>query len=79
MTAVSNFTQGTFIRVGSKGQNVLDWASGVMVNMQSSSYKPEAVAMVQKLLKEKGISLEPLTITRGGITPGAEAAATAKP
>jgi uncharacterized protein len=70
MTAVSNFTQGTFIRVGSKGQTVLDWATGVMVNMQSSSYKAEAVAMVTKLMKERGITVESLTNTRGGTTVG---------
>jgi ankyrin repeat protein len=68
MTAVSNYTQGTFIRVGSKGQTVLDWASGVMVNMQSSSYKAEAVAMVTKLMKERGIVVETLTNTKGGTT-----------
>jgi ankyrin repeat protein len=71
MTAVSNYTQGTFIRVGSKGQTVLDWASGVMVNMQSSSYKAEAVAMVTKLMKERGIAVESLTNTKGGISTGA--------
>jgi uncharacterized protein len=70
MTAVSNFTQGTFIRVGSKGQTVLDWATGVMVNMQSSSYKAEAVAMVTKLMKERGVTVETLTNTRGGTTVG---------
>jgi len=68
MTAVSNYTQGTFIRVGSKGQTVLDWATGVMVNMQSSSYKTEAVAMVTKLMKEQGITLDTLTNTKGGTT-----------
>ena len=68
MTAVSNYTQGTFIRVGSKGQTVLDWATGVMVNMQSSSYKAEAVAMVTKLMKEQGITLDTLTNTKGGTT-----------
>ena len=72
MTAVSNYTQGTFIRVGSKGQTVLDWATGVMVNMQSSSYKTEAVEMVTKLMKERGITLEILTNTKGGITVGAK-------
>jgi len=71
MTAVSNYTQGTFIRVGSKGQTVLDWATGVMVNMQSSSYKAEAVAMVNKLMKERGITVESLTNTKGGISTGA--------
>ncbi len=70
MTAVSNYTQGTFIRVGSKGQTVLDWASGVMVNMQSSSYKTEAVAMVTRLMKERGINLEILTNTKGGVGAG---------
>ena len=72
MTAVSNYTQGTFIRVGSKGQTVLDWATGVMVNMQSSSYKTAAVEMVTKLMKERGITLEILTNTKGGITVGAK-------
>jgi ankyrin repeat protein len=68
MTAVSQFTAGTFIRAGSRGQTVLDWATGVMVNMQSSSYKTEAVAMVTKLMKERNIAIEPLTNTRGGGT-----------
>jgi ankyrin repeat protein len=68
LTAVSNYTAGTFIRVGSKGQTVLDWASGVMVNMQSSSYKAEAVAMVTKLMNERNITLQMLTNTKGGTT-----------
>ena len=72
MTAVSHFTQGTFIRVGSKGQTVMDWATGVMVNMQSSSYKVEAVAMVTKLAKARGLNIETLTNTRGGTTTGAK-------
>ena len=72
MTAVSNYTQGTFIRAGSRGQTVLDWATGVMVNMQSSSYKTAAVEMVTKLMKERGITLEILTNTKGGITVGAK-------
>jgi ankyrin repeat protein len=78
MTVVSNFTQGTFIRVGSKGQTVLDWATGVMVNMQSSSYKAEAVAMVTRLMKERGITVESLTNTRGGTTVGNNATTDAK-
>jgi ankyrin len=72
MTAVSNYTQGTFIRAGSRGQTVLDWATGVMVNMQSSSYKAEAVEMVTKLMKERGIPVESLTTTKGGTTAGAK-------
>ena len=72
MTAVSQFTAGTFIRAGSKGQTVLDWATGVMVNMQSSSYKTEAVAMVTRLMKEKGVAIEALTNTRGGGTAAAQ-------
>lgn len=67
MTAVSQFTAGTFIRAGSKGQTVLDWATGVMVNMQSSSYKTEAVDMVNALMKERGVTIELLTNTRGGV------------
>jgi hypothetical protein len=38
--------------------------------MQSSSYKAEAVAMVTKLMKERGITVESLTNTRGGTTVG---------
>ena len=68
MTAVSQFTAGTFIRAGSRGQTVLDWATGVMVNMQSSSFKAEAVEMVTKLMKERGIAVDLLTNTRGGTT-----------
>jgi hypothetical protein len=43
-----------------------------MVNMQSSSYKTAAVEMVTKLMKERGITLEILTNTKGGITVGAK-------
>jgi ankyrin repeat protein len=67
LTAVSQFTAGTFIRTGSKGQSVLDWATGVMVNMQSSSYKTEAVELVTRLMKEHGIPVERLTTTKGGL------------
>jgi ankyrin repeat protein len=67
MKAVSQFTAGTFIRAGSKGQTVLDWATGVMVNMQSSSYKTEAVDMVTKLMKERGMPIDMLTTTKGGL------------
>ncbi len=72
LTAVSNYTAGTFIRTGSRGQTVLDWATGVMVNMQSSSYKPEAVEMVTKLMKERGMPVESLTTTKGGVIGGAK-------
>lgn len=67
LKAVSQFTSGTFIRAGSKGQTVLDWATGVMVNMQSSSYKTEAVELVTKLMKERGMPVEMLTTTKGGL------------
>jgi uncharacterized protein len=69
LTMVSQFTSGTFIRAGSRGQSVLDWATGVMVNMQSSSYKTEAVDLVTKLMKERGIPVETLTTTKGGLVP----------
>ena len=45
---------------------MLDWATGVQVNMQSSSYKKEAVEMVTKLMKERNIPVEGLTNTKGG-------------
>jgi len=67
MNAVSQFTAGTFIRAGSRGQSVLDWATGVMVNMQSSSYKTEAVELVTKLMKDRGMPIETLTTTKGGL------------
>jgi ankyrin repeat protein len=68
MTAVSHYTAPDgFVRVGSKGQSVYDWATGVMVNGQSSSYKTEAVALVTKLMKERGMPMENLTNTKGGL------------
>jgi ankyrin repeat protein len=68
MTMVSFYTAPDgFIRVGSKGQSVLDWATGVMVNGQSSSYKTEAVELVTKLMKERGMPVDNLTNTRGGL------------
>ena len=68
MTAVSHYTAPDgFVRVGSKGQSVYDWATGVMVNGQSSSYKTEAVALVTKLMKERGMPIENLTNTKGGL------------
>jgi uncharacterized protein len=72
LTMVSQFKGGGLIRVGSRGQSVLDWATGVMVNGQSSSYKAEAVEVVTKLMNQQGIHLERLTTTRGGLNASAK-------
>ena len=68
ISAISFFTgAGSFVRTGMKGQTLLDWATGVMVNGQSSSYKTEAVELVTKLMQEHGIPVEGRTNTRGGL------------
>ena len=51
---------------GNKGNTALDWATGVQIGMQSSIYHPEAVAMVTKLMNERGIPIEGLSNTKGG-------------
>jgi uncharacterized protein len=56
-----------FERTGNNGNTVLDWATGVMVNGQSSSYKTEAVALVTKLMQERNIPIESLSTTKGGL------------
>jgi len=73
VNAISFFTgQGSFVRTGLKGQTLLDWATGVMVNGQSSSYKTEAVELVTKLMQERGIAVENRTNTRGGLNANKE-------
>ena len=56
----------SYERTGSPGNTVLDWATGVQVNLQSSTYKAEAVELVTKLMKERNIPLDGLTTTKGG-------------
>ena len=65
MTVRSNRVSG-FERVGSPGNTVVDWATGVQVNMQSASFKLEAYDLVMKLLKEHNITMEGLSRTKGG-------------
>jgi len=55
-----------FEHKGTVGNTVLDWATGVQVNMQSASYKKEAVELVTKLMKERNIPVEGLSTTKGG-------------
>ena len=50
----------------SPGNTVVDWATGVQVNMQSASFKPEAYELVMKLLKEHNVTIEGLSRTKGG-------------
>ena len=56
----------SYERTGSPGNTVLDWATGVQVNLQSSTYKAEAFELVTKLMKERNIPIEGLTTTKGG-------------
>jgi hypothetical protein len=56
----------TFEKTGNNGNTVLDWATGVPVNGQSSTYKAEAVELVTKLMRERNIPIEALTTTKGG-------------
>jgi ankyrin repeat protein len=55
-----------FEHKGTVGNTVLDWATGVQVNMQSASYKKEAVELVTKLMQERNIPVEGLSTTKGG-------------
>ena len=65
MTLRSNRVSG-FERLGSPGNTVVDWATGVQVNMQSASFKAEAYELVMNLLKEHNITIEGLSRTKGG-------------
>jgi len=56
-----------FERVGNPGNTPLDWATGVQIGMQSSIYHPDSVAMVSKLMKERGIEVKGLSNTKGGL------------
>jgi len=56
-----------FEKTGNNGNTVLDWATGVSVNGQSSTYKAEAVELVTKLMRERNIPVEGLTTTKGGL------------
>ena len=64
--AVRSHRVSQFESRGNKGNTALDWATGVQIGMQSSIYHPEAVAMVTKLMNERGIPIEGLSNTKGG-------------
>jgi ankyrin repeat protein len=66
LTAHSN-RRGQFQRTdGISGNTVLDWADGFQTGMESAIYNAEAVELVEKLLKERGLPLERLSGTVGG-------------
>jgi ankyrin repeat protein len=44
----------------------LDWAQGVVVGVQSAIYHADAVELITKLMKEKGIPIPQITRTIGG-------------
>ena len=44
----------------------LNWAEGVPVGVQSAIYHPEAVDLITKLMKEKGVALPTVVRTVGG-------------
>jgi ankyrin len=44
----------------------LDWAQGVVVGVQSAIYHADAVELIAKLMKEKGIPIPTVTRTIGG-------------
>jgi hypothetical protein len=44
----------------------LDWAQGVVVGVQSAIYHADAVALISKLMTEKGIPIPQVTRTIGG-------------
>ncbi len=44
----------------------LDWAQGVVVGVQSAIYHADAVALISKLMTEKGIPIPKVTRTIGG-------------
>lgn len=68
LTAVSQ-RRGTFERSKDfKGNTVLDWAYGVQTGGESAVYHPEAVALVEKLLKERKLPAIRFENTNGGIT-----------
>jgi ankyrin repeat protein len=66
LTSHSN-RRGQFQRTdGISGNTVLDWADGFQTGMESAIYNAEAVELVEKLLKERGLPLERLSGTVGG-------------
>ncbi|MEJ0035813.1 MAG: ankyrin repeat domain-containing protein [Gammaproteobacteria bacterium] len=67
LTVVSQ-RRGTFERSKEfKGNTVLDWAYGVQTGGEASIFHPEAVALVEKLLKERNLPLTRFGFTDGGI------------
>jgi len=44
----------------------INWAEGVVIGVQSAIYHPEAVALVTKLMNERGIPIPAVTRTLGG-------------
>lgn len=44
----------------------LDWAQGVVIGVQSAIYHPEAVELITKLMKDRGIPIPQTTRTLGG-------------
>lgn len=74
LTVVSQ-RRGTFERSKEfKGNTVLDWAYGVQTGGEAAVFHPEAVALVEKLLKERNLPLTRFGFTDGGIA-GAPASA----
>jgi hypothetical protein len=48
------------------GLSIPYWAEGVPIGPQSSIFHPDAVAVLEKISKEKNIELVSLTRTKGG-------------
>jgi hypothetical protein len=49
-----------------KGMMPINWAEGVPVGVQSAIYHADAVELITKLMKERGIPIPALTRTVGG-------------
>jgi uncharacterized protein len=67
LTVVSQ-RRGTFERSKEfKGNTVLDWAYGVQTGGEAAVFHPEAVALVEKLMKERNLPLVRFGYTDGGV------------
>lgn len=67
LTVVSQ-RRGTFERSKEfKGNTVLDWAYGVQTGGEAAVFHPEAVALVEKLMKERKLPLIRFGYTDGGV------------
>ena len=78
LTVVSHHRGQFERRVDFKGDTVLDWAYGVMTGGEAPLSHPEAIALVEKLMKERNLPLIRFESTDGGIQGASQSALAAQ-